>query len=78
VISSTDITALLPEVRVPTLVLAPTRSAATPLTEQRRIAGLISGAEVIEIDGRGHECYVDRADDCVAHLRRFLSRNALG
>jgi pimeloyl-ACP methyl ester carboxylesterase len=78
VISSTDITALLPEVQAPALVLAPTRSAATPMTEQHRIAELLPHAELIEIDGRGHECYVDKADECLAHVRRFLARNASG
>jgi len=72
VISTTDITPLLPQVRVPALLLAPTRSAATTIAEQERIAASLWQSELIEIDGAGHEIYIDRAKECVAALRDFL------
>ena len=72
-ISTTNITPLLPEVKVPALVLAPTRSAATSIDEQESIAAELPQSELIQIDGAGHEIYIDRAGDCVAALRGFLA-----
>ena len=72
VISTTDITPLLPQVKIPALLLAPTRSAATTITEQERIAASLWQSELVEIDGAGHEIYIDRAKECVAVLRDFL------
>ena len=70
VISNTDTASLLPELTVPALVLAPTRSAATTLPDQLSIASAIPGAQIMSIDGSGHEIYVDKAEDTV---RAFLS-----
>lgn len=72
VISTTDITPLLPQVRVPALVLAPTRSAATSIIEQECIAASLWQSELLQIDGAGHEIYIDRAEECVSALRGFL------
>jgi pimeloyl-ACP methyl ester carboxylesterase len=73
VICSTDITALLPKVAVPVLLLAPTRSAATSIEEQDSIAAALPQSEVVQIDGAGHEIYIDRAADCLSALREFLN-----
>ncbi|HTX14888.1 MAG TPA: alpha/beta hydrolase [Candidatus Baltobacteraceae bacterium] len=73
VISTTDITPLLPRVKVPALILAPTRSAATSIEEQESIAAALPQSELVQIDGAGHEIYIDRAEDCVATLRDFLA-----
>lgn len=59
-------------VGVPTLILAPTRSAATSVEEQRHIQGRIAGAKLVEIDGRGHEIYVDAAEKCQKSYLEFL------
>lgn len=69
VISTTDIAPLLSGIDVPTLFLAPTRSAATTPAEQRRLAGQVGVARVVEIDGAGHEIYLDRREEC---LRAFV------
>jgi pimeloyl-ACP methyl ester carboxylesterase len=73
VISTTDITPLLTEVKVPVLLLAPTRSAATTIEEQESIAAALLQAELVQIDGAGHEIYIDKAAECVAALRNFLA-----
>jgi pimeloyl-ACP methyl ester carboxylesterase/DNA-binding CsgD family transcriptional regulator len=49
-----DVTALLPQVRVPTLVLHARRDAVVPLSEGRRIAGGIPGAAFVELDSPNH------------------------
>jgi len=76
VISETDVAPLLPELAVPTLVLAPTRSAAAPLEEQRTMAASIPDATLAIIDSRGHEVYWDRADDCIDAWKKHVAAHA--
>jgi pimeloyl-ACP methyl ester carboxylesterase len=71
-VPSVDVEPLLSQVKVPTLVLAPTRSPLLPLTEQVLIRDTIPGAKIVVIDGHGHEIYLDRAEDCIAALLSFL------
>jgi pimeloyl-ACP methyl ester carboxylesterase len=71
-VPSVDITPLLPQVKVPTLVLAPARSPLTPLTEQVMIRDSIPGAHIAVIEGRGHEIYVDDPAGCISALLSFL------
>jgi pimeloyl-ACP methyl ester carboxylesterase len=67
-----NIEPLLSEVTVPTLVLAPTRSALQPLETQVSILEQIPGARIATVDGPGHEAYFDRPVDCVTAVRRFI------
>lgn len=73
VISSVDVAPLLPKLKVPTLVLAPTRSSAAPLDAQRAMANDIPGARLAIIDSRGHETYWDRQDECIAAWRDHVA-----
>ena len=50
----TDVTELLAEVRTPTLVLHARRDAIGPLTEGRRLAADIPGAQFVELESRNH------------------------
>ena len=70
-VPSVNITPLLPQVEVPTLVLAPARSPLTPLTEQVMLRDSIPGARIAVIEGHGHEIYLDKPDDCIAAIRSF-------
>ena len=78
VISTTNITPLLPEVKMPTLILAPTRSAATSIDEEESIAAALPQSEIVQIDGAGHEIYIDRSEKCVTAMRDFLAGLARG
>jgi pimeloyl-ACP methyl ester carboxylesterase/DNA-binding CsgD family transcriptional regulator len=49
-----DVTALLPRVRCPTLVLHSTRDVRVPFDEGRLIAGAIPGAQFVPIDSGNH------------------------
>ena len=49
-----DVTALLPAVRTPTLVLHGRDDAVCPLAEGRLLAAQIPGAEFVELDSRNH------------------------
>jgi pimeloyl-ACP methyl ester carboxylesterase len=72
VVLRADMTALLSQIRVPTLLLTPARSSLTPLHEQVKVRDTIPGAQMAVIDGRGHELYVDEPEACTAALVKFL------
>jgi pimeloyl-ACP methyl ester carboxylesterase len=67
-----DVTPLLSQVKVPTLILAPAHSPLLPLTEQVMMRDTIPGARIAVIEGRGHEIYVDKPEECTAALMKFL------
>ncbi len=71
-IAELDVTPLLPRVTVPTLILAPTHSAATPLAEQLMIRESIPNARIAVIEAPSHEIYVDEPAQCIEAFRRFL------
>ena len=68
-----DISQILENIAVPTLLLSPTKSATAPLDEQKAMALRIPGAKFVEIDGIGHEIYVDQAESCLTALKRFIA-----
>lgn len=52
--AATDISALLPQVQVPTLVLHARHDEVVPFAEGRRLAADIPGAEFVELESRNH------------------------
>jgi len=52
--ASVDVTHLLGQVRVPTLVLHARQDAVTPIAEGRMLASEIRGAEFVELDSKNH------------------------
>ena len=73
-LNTVDVSDQLAQIKVPTLVLAPTKSPLAPLDLQRRTAQMIPNSELVEIAGIGHEIYVDQANACIRALRSFLDR----
>jgi len=67
-----DTAPLLPQVKVPTLVLAPARSPLTPLSDQIAMRTLIPDAHLAVVEGPGHEIYVDEPEECITAFRKFL------
>jgi len=67
-----DTTPLLPQINVPTLILAPARSPITPLTDQITMRTLIPNARLAVVEGPGHEIYVDEPEECLNALLKFL------
>lgn len=49
-----DIVGMLPELRVPTLVIHAREDGVVPAEESRLLAGHIPGAEIVELDSRNH------------------------
>ena len=60
---SLDLTAGLPSITLPTLVLVGTADVLTPPRDARQIATLIPGANLVELPGAGHMLMFERADE---------------
>ena len=71
-LDNADTAPLLPQVTVPTLILAPARSPITPLTDQIMMRTSIPNARIAVIEGPGHEIYVDEPEECISALLKFL------
>jgi pimeloyl-ACP methyl ester carboxylesterase len=57
-----DLSARLPEVRIPTLVIGGTADLLTPPAEARRLARLIPGARLELVEGGGHMLMLEQAE----------------
>jgi pimeloyl-ACP methyl ester carboxylesterase len=57
-----NLSADLPKIDVPTLVIAGTNDVLTPPTEARRIAGLIPGARLEMLPGTGHMAMLEQSE----------------
>jgi pimeloyl-ACP methyl ester carboxylesterase len=68
-----DLTAGLPNVRLPTLVLVGTADALTPPRDSQRIADLVPGARLVEYPGAGHMLMYERTDEVDALIMEFAS-----
>ena len=78
-LSTLDGRPFLPGIKIKTLILAPARSAATKLEEQRWIQSQIPGAELVVIEAPGHEIYVQNSRGCQQATLKFLGElNASG
>ncbi len=75
---SLDLTAGLPGVTLPTLVLVGTADALTPPRDSRRIADMIPGARLVEYPGAGHMLMYERTDDVDALIMQFAARMSRG
>jgi pimeloyl-ACP methyl ester carboxylesterase len=70
--ATVNVESLLPDVTVPTLVLAPVQSLITPIEEQVKIRRTIPEAKIAVVDGSWHEIYLDDPDTCILELLKFI------
>lgn len=72
-----DVTALLPRVQVPTLVLHSRRDAAVPFAAGRELAASIPGARLVSLDSQNHVILEQEAawPRFLGELRGFLRRD---
>ena len=63
---------VLKDIKVPTLILAPMRSAATSVEEQKSIQASIAGSKLELIDAAGHEIYVQKPEHCQKAFLEFV------
>ena len=68
-----DTAPLLPQVSVPTLILAPAHSPITPLADQLSMRTGIPKARIAVVEGPGHEIYVDEPQQCLQAVQDFLA-----
>jgi pimeloyl-ACP methyl ester carboxylesterase len=73
-----DVEPLLPDVRVPTLILAPAESPMTPLRDQVTMREKIPDARIEVIEGHGHNFYPAEAELCTESVWRFIESLAGG
>ncbi len=71
-LAETDVTAVLPEVRVPTLVLH-RRGDYIPIDGARVIAESVPGARLVELDGSDHLPFLGDSDAIVEEVEEFLT-----
>ncbi|OBT96280.1 hypothetical protein VE01_05829 [Pseudogymnoascus verrucosus] len=71
-LSSLDSRPFLEQIKVPTLILAPAKSAATKLEEQEIVQRKIQASKLVVIHGNGHEIYVEKPEDCQREVLEFL------
>ena len=75
---SLDLTAGLPSIDVPTLVLVGTADALTPPRDSRRIADLVPGARLVEYPGAGHMLMYERTEAVDALIMEFARQCQAG
>lgn len=67
-----DTATLLPQIKVPTLILAPANSPITPLSDQFSMRIGIPNSQIRVVEGPGHEIYVDEPEECLNAFQNFL------
>ncbi len=72
-----DRRSLLPQIRVPTLLLAGSADRVAPASVMRRMAERIPGAEYVELEGCGHLGPMEQPDGFNNTVLAFLRRHAL-
>jgi class 3 adenylate cyclase/pimeloyl-ACP methyl ester carboxylesterase len=68
-----DVTAILPNVRVPTLVLHSRADIVVPVSEGRKLAAAIPGAESIEYDDLPHGVWAQKCEAVVGDIEEFMT-----
>lgn len=71
-LSSLSSRQFLKDINCPYLILAPTNSAATPLSESRWVASQAPNSRMVEIESPGHEIFIESADACIDATLEFL------
>jgi pimeloyl-ACP methyl ester carboxylesterase len=71
-LTSLDLMPALPELDVPTLIVTAGDSPISPLSGQVAMRETIPNAQLCVVEAPSHEVYVDRAEECVTTLLRFI------
>ncbi len=64
---------LLPEIKVPTLMIAGDGSKIAPLEEMKKMSDRIPGARLVVFEGYGQGIAFSQTDRCVAEMLKFLA-----
>jgi pimeloyl-ACP methyl ester carboxylesterase len=74
----TDLTARLPEVKAPVLLLWGDADPISPVAVGRRLADLLPDAELVVFEGGTHDLVLERAEEVLPHIERHLARAGRG
>ena len=76
-VEETDVTAVLPSVRAPTLVVANRGDRILPIEQARYVAASIGDAEIVELDGIDSGIQYEHPDTVMELIDRFLGNPAV-
>lgn len=68
-----DLCHLMPQIKVPTLLVWGSADTATPISDAKKMELLIPGAGLVEFEGAGHYSFLDRPGQFAAVLKSFLN-----
>ena len=68
-----DVTPILQNVRVPTLVLHSRTDAVVPVSEGRKLAAAIPGSKYIEYEDLPHACFTTDCEQLIADIEEFVT-----
>jgi len=71
-LSTLDARPWLERIKVPTLILSPTQSAAVKVEDMKALTEKIEGSKLVLVAGPGHEIYVTQAEQCQQAFLGFL------
>ena len=71
-LSTLDSRPWLDRIKVPTLILSPTQSAAVKVEDMKALAEKIEQSKLGLVEGPGHEIYVTQAEQCQQAFLGFL------
>jgi pimeloyl-ACP methyl ester carboxylesterase len=71
-IQTVDVREILEQVRVPTLVVAPTQSFASPRPLNEEIVRRIPNCKLVWVDGLGHMTWVDKPEEVAGIVLNFV------
>lgn len=70
-----DVSELLPNIKVPTLLIWGTNDTATPISDAKKMENLIPDAGLVEYRGSGHFSYLENIQNCNAVLNEFFKND---
>jgi len=75
IILNEDLSDLLPNIKVPTLLFWGTLDTATPIEDGRKMAKLIPDAGIVEYPGATHFAYLENINNVNVVLNEFLKND---
>jgi pimeloyl-ACP methyl ester carboxylesterase len=73
-----DATSLLPDVKVPTLVVAGERDLFAPLSRSQEMAAAVRGSELLVLREGSHAAMIEQPELVALSVEKFLKTHGLG
>lgn len=75
IILNEDMSKLLPNIKVPTLLIWGSNDDATPISDAKKMESLIPDCGIVEYQGAGHFAYLENIQNCNVVLNEFLKND---